>query len=223
MFCGKCGAKCEPGATFCGTCGAPLEPEKVVEHPINYGNPAENIPSVPVQGTGKYKKIGIIAVAAVAVLAVFAIFSLFGGRSDKATAERFFDAVFDADTEAIVDLLPKDLVNAAMEAGGYDKEDVAEEFAYLSNALKSSIGFLDLLGDGVKFSYDAVSSEDVTEDRLSYLQERYQEIGVDVSAARTVCMEFRVQVDSFGVDETNTLDIPVIKVGRSWYLDVMGI
>lgn len=42
-----------------------------------------------------------------AVVVIFVVFSLFGGRGDKATAEQFFDAVFDGDAAAIVDLVPR--------------------------------------------------------------------------------------------------------------------
>lgn len=40
---------------------------------------------------------------------------------------------------------------------------------------------------------------------------------------RTVSVEFRVQVKSLGIDETNSFDVPVVKVGRSWYIDVMDL
>ena len=91
MYGGKCGAQNQDGATFCGVCGAPL------------GAPAGQPGAAPTAGTsaavsqdsGKYKKIGIAAVAVVAVVAIFGIFSLFGGRSDKETAEKVFDAVFE--------------------------------------------------------------------------------------------------------------------------------
>ena len=79
------------------------------------------------------------------------------------------------------------------------------------------------MGSGVDISYDAVDSEDVDASQLSYLQEQYDEVDVDVSAARTVSVEFRVQVKSLGIDETNSFDVPVVKVGRSWYIDVMDL
>lgn len=222
MYCGKCGAKNEPGAAFCGSCGAPLGTPKLTE---TAGAGTAPIPggTSRAQDSGKYKKIGIAAVAAVVVVLVIAAVSLLGGRSDTATAERFFDAVFNADAEAIVDLIPPDLIEAAIEESGYSRAEVEAEFEQMAGEMSYALGALDSLGEGVDISYNAVDSEEVDPDQLSCLQEQYDALHVDVSDARTVEVELRVQVDSFGMDETTSFDIPVVKVGRSWYIDVTNL
>lgn len=227
MFCGKCGAKNEPGAAFCGSCGAPLKEEQpagntAASKPAATPKPEASPKPAVVQSSSKHKKIGIAVVAVVVVVAIIAAASLLGGRSDTKTAEQFFDAVFQANPAAIVDLVPEGLVNTVMKQGGYTKEDVAEELESLADELKSSIGFLDFLGDSIKVTYHAVGSEDVDPSRLSYLQEQYKQANVKVSAARDVHVEFRVQADSYDIDETIPFDIPVVKVGNSWYIDVMS-
>ena len=58
---------------------------------------------------------------------------------------------------------------------------------------------MDFLGDAVKISYDAVGSEDVGTSQLSYRKDQYDEFNVDVSAAREVTVELRVQADSLGI------------------------
>ena len=144
MFCGKCGAKNESGAAFCYACGAPL---KTAEGPAaESGSGAA--PAAP-QNSGRHKKIGIAAVAAAAVVVIFVVFSLFGGRGDKAAAEQFFDAVFDGDAAAIVDLVPKGLVNTMIEESGYSREEVAEEFGQMADYLNSSVDALKVMGSGV--------------------------------------------------------------------------
>ena len=95
---------------------------------------------VQAQDSGKYKKIGIAAVAAVVVVLVIAAVSLLGGRSDTATAERFFDAVFNADAEAIVDLIPPDLIEAAIEESGYSRAEVEEEFQQMASEMSYASG-----------------------------------------------------------------------------------
>ena len=211
MYCGKCGAKNEPGAAFCGACGAPLEASTPAGAPVIEGEPVSA------------KKIGIAAVAAVVVVLVIAAVSLLGGRSDTATAERFFDAVFNADAEAIVDLIPPDLIEAAIEESGYSRAEVEEEFQQMASEMSYALGALDSLGDGVDISYNAVDSEEMDPDQLRYLQEQYDALHVDVSDARTVEVELRVQMRSMGLDESTTIDIPVIQVGRSWYIDVTNL
>ncbi|HJB56634.1 MAG TPA: zinc ribbon domain-containing protein [Candidatus Flavonifractor intestinipullorum] len=222
MYCGKCGAKNEPGAAFCGACGAPLEASTPAGAPVIEGEPV-SAQAAGTQDSGKHKKIGIAAVAAVVVVLVIAAVSLLGGRSDTATAERFFDAVFNADAEAIVDLIPPDLIEAAIEESGYSRAEVEEEFQQMASEMSYALGALDSLGDGVDISYNAVDSEEMDPDQLRYLQEQYDALHVDVSDARTVEVELRVQMRSMGLDESTTIDIPVIQVGRSWYIDVTNL
>ena len=222
MYCGTCGAKNEPGAAFCGACGAPLEASKSAGTPVVEGEPV-SIPAAGAQDRRRHKMIGIAAVAVVAVAVAVGAFSLFGGRGPEATVEQFFDAVFDADAEAIVDLIPPDLIEAAIEESGYSRAEVEAEFEQMAGEMSYALGALDSLGDGVDISYDAVGSEEVDPDQLSYLQEQYDALHVDVSDARTVEVELRVQVDSFGMDETTSFDIPVVKVGRSWYIDATNL
>ena len=215
MYCEQCGAKNEPGSAFCSVCGAALAPAQP-------GGPSAGTASASVPPLWKNKAVKLAAAAAAVVLVIFAVSSLFGGRSDTETAEQFFDAAFDADAEAIMDLIPKDLVDAVMEESGYTRAEVEEEFESLAGQLEASIGSLDFLGDSVKISYNAVDSEDVDESRLDDLQEQYDEANVDVSAARIVTVEFRVQADSFGIDESAPFEVPVIKAGKSWYIDVIS-
>ena len=222
MYCGKCGAKNEPGAAFCGACGAPLEASTPAGAPVIEGEPV-SAQAAGTQDSGKHKKIGIAAVAAVVVVLVIAAVSLLGGRSDTATAERFFDAVFNADAEAIVDLIPPDLIEAAIEESGYSRAEVEEEFQQMASEMSYALGALDSLGDGVDISYNAVDSEEMDPDQLRYLQEQYDALHVDVSDTRTVEVELRVQMRSMGLDESTTIDIPVIQVGRSWYIDVTNL
>lgn len=222
MYCGKCGAKNEPGAAFCGACGAPLEASTPAGAPVIEGEPV-SAQAAGTQDSGKHKKIGIAAVAAVVVVLVIAAVSLLGGRSDTATAERFFDAAFNADAEAIVDLIPPDLIEAAIEESGYSRAEVEEEFQQMASEMSYALGALDSLGDGVDISYNAVDSEEMDPDQLRYLQEQYDALHVDVSDARTVEVELRVQMRSMGLDESTTIDIPVIQVGRSWYIDVTNL
>lgn len=49
------------------------------------------------------------------------------------------------------------------------------------------------------------------------MKEKYEDIDVKVSAAKTV--EVKVMIKAGETENSNTLDISVIKVGRSWYLD----
>ena len=219
MYCGKCGAKNEPGATFCGTCGAPLETEKPGGNAV-YGEPVTGAGTTAVSDSGKHKKVGIAAVAVVAVVAVFGIFSLFGGgRSAEETAEQSIAAALEGDTDAMLDLIPPkvlDLVRAA----GYTEEEYVAELTDMAGELSAVAGVFDALGSEVKISYEAVEATQVSPDELSYLQEGYrEEFDMTVDDAKVVEVELRLE--AFGQSESQTLEIPVLKADGTWYLNLV--
>lgn len=212
MFCGKCGAKNADDAMFCKECGAQLSAVK---------KDAEETGSVVVtssQENERNKKVGIIAaVVVVALVAVLAI-ALFGGRSYKSTVKKYLNASFKADAETIVELIPEEMIDYMLDEYGYDEDEFDEMVEELEEELQD---VMDYLGDDVKFSYEIKSAKDVSDDDLSELQEEYEEVDVEVSAAKTVKVKLKIESDDF--DESTTMEISVIKVGRSWYLDVYNM
>lgn len=220
MYCGKCGAKNESGAVFCRSCGAPLRAAQT-------SSPSQSVDvkvkSSSRQSAAQHKKIGIIAVAAVAIALVFAVFSLFGGRSDKATAEQFFDAVLAQDENALMDLVPKNVLTTVMDERGYDKARLQSEFRSISSEIMTELLPQNLFGNQLDFSYKAIRSDDTDPDDLSDVQENYKEYRVNVSDAREVQVELTLRIDSLDLEESDTVTVPVIKVGGTWYLDILRL
>ena len=66
-----------------------------------------------------------------------------------------------------------------------------------------------------------MSAEDVDAEELAGLQERYEALGVDVSKAKTV--EVEVTIQGSKSETSDTMDISLMKSGRSWYLDVQQL
>lgn len=219
MYCGKCGAKNESGTAFCGSCGAPLVAEgagAVTAAVDTNQKPATG------QSASKNKKLGIIAVAAVAIALVFAASSLFGGRSDMETAEQFVDAIFAMDTKEIFNLLPKEVIRV-MEESGYNKADLIEEMGGLAQELQSSLLPMEFLREKIDIDNDAVDVWDVEDSQLTSLQESYQtEAGMKITAAREVNVSMRIRIDNLGIDVDEMMQIPVIKSGGKWYIDIMS-
>lgn len=212
MFCGKCGTKNEDNVEFCTNCGARLSKAA-----------SKRAPTVSAASQNdKNRKVGMIAVAVVAVLVVFLGVFLFGGRSYKATIEKFVDAQFDADAEAIFDLLPENMINYMLEEDGYDSNDLDDLIDEANDDLQDQLDSLDrYLGEGWKVTYEIVDEEDVKGDDLDDIKDAYEDADVKVSAAKNVEIELTVKADE--TESSNSLDVSVIKVGRSWYLDVMSM
>lgn len=212
MFCGKCGVRNADDATFCTGCGAKL----------NGAKPVVSGTSVTVNSNDKNRKVGIIAVAVAAVVVVALIIGLFGGRGYKATVEKFVDAQFDADAEAIFELIPEKMIAYALEEEGYDEDELDEFIEEGNEELQDQLDSIErYLGEDWTVSYEILTVEDVTDDDLDDLKEDYEDMDIKVSAAKTVEIELTVKA---GDTETgNSLDVSVIKVGRSWYLDLASM
>lgn len=216
MYCGKCGAKNESGATFCGACGAPLGAAKP-NSTVIYGEPGAPAGVTKAQGN-KHKTIGVAAVV-VAMIAIFGVFSLFfGGKGPEATVERFLDAVMESDTETMLALVPPKVLNL-VESAGYSKEEYARQLESMTGELGSVAGILESLGGDVKISYKVVDTEDVDADKMRDLKEGYQE-EFDMKVKDAKLVEVELRMEGFGQSETGTFTIPVIKSGRTWYLDL---
>ena len=214
MFCGACGAKNPDGAAFCQSCGAPLR-EMQAEAVPQEGSAADSI-----QSSQRNKMIGIAAVAAAAIVVVFLAFNLLGGRSYESTVTKFLDATLDGDAETIISLLPDKMVDQALEELGYHPSDRDEAVEELNAALQSAAGSLkEALGDNLKVSYNVVSAEDLSASKLLELRQSYSVYDIDVDGAKEVDVEMTVTATALDLSGTYTLTVPVVQVGRSWYLD----
>ena len=214
MFCGACGAKNPDGAAFCQSCGAPLR-EMQAEAVPQGGSAADSI-----QSSQRNKMIGIAAVAAAAIVVVFLAFNLLGGRGYESTVTKFLDASLDGDAETIISLLPDEMVDQAMEELGYHPSDRDEAVEELNAALQSAAGSLkEALGDNLKVSYNVVSAEDLSASKLLELRQSYSVYDIDVEGAKEVDVEMTVTATALDLSGTYTLTVPVVQVGRSWYLD----
>ena len=214
MFCGACGAKNPDGAAFCQSCGAPLR-EMQAEAVPQGGSAADSI-----QSSQRNKMIGIAAVAVAAIVVVFLAFNLLGGRGYESTVTKFLDASLDGDAETIISLLPDEMVDQALEELGYHPSDRDEAVEELNAALQSAAGSLkEALGDNLKVSYNVVSAEDLSASKLLELRQSYSVYDIDVDGAKEVDVEMTVTATALDLSGPYTLTVPVVQVGRSWYLD----
>lgn len=212
MFCGKCGTQNPDEAEFCKGCGARLKSSSEIYRTMAV-NPSENV---------RYRKIGMVTVGILAVVILVIVFGLFGGRSYKSTINRYVKATYDGDAKAIVDLIPNKVVDYAMEEEGYDKDDLNEFIEEGEETLKDQMDSLDsYLGENWKLTHKIVDTVDISEDDLDDLKDDYQEMDVKISAAKELEIELTIQ--GAETEASNSITVNVIKVGRSWYLDVLSM
>ena len=224
MYCRNCGTANPENAAFCKNCGERLKAvqrpassqageNRTIEKPqIQRGQrPATNIRS-------KRRKRRIFTPVIVVVLLLLAAFMLFGGRSYKATIDQFVDAQFKVDAAAIFKLIPDEFVDYMLADEGYDRDDFDDLLREVDEAIQDQLDTIErYLGDDWSVTYKIVHVEDVKGDALKELEETYKTRDVKISAAKVAEVELTVTVGERDVN--NSLDIPLIKVGRSWYLD----
>lgn len=212
-FCGKCGAKNDDGARYCVKCGAEL---KMVS------NTSKLMPVSKMPVADRNKKIGMLAVAAAVIIVVALAVFLFGGRSYKSTIKQYVENQFDGDVKALFELIPDDVIDYVLEEDGYDKDDLDDLIDEADEELKDQIGSLDdYFGENWETSYEILAVEDMKGDDLDDIQDNYEDADIKISAAKIAEVEILVTADE--TETSNTLDVSLIKVGRSWYLDVISM
>lgn len=173
--------------------------------------------SVAVNTNDKNRKVGIIVVGVIAVIVIGLIIALFGGRSYKSTVNKFVNASMEADAKAIVSLIPDKVIDYIMDEEEYEDED--EMLDDLEEELRNQIDYIErYFGEDWKVSHEILSVEEVTGDDLDDLKDDYEDMDIKVSAAKTV--EVQLTVKAGETESSNSMDVSVIKVGRSWYLDM---
>lgn len=194
MLCKKCGTENPDGAKYCSKCGKALNEKSTAK---------------------KNREKGIVLALCVIVAVVLLVYTL-GGRSYKKTIDTFVTSQFAVDAQSIVELLPEKVLDKELEETGYSKTELVEE---TNDSLKKQVDYIDqYLGDDWKLSYKMTNVEDVTGDDLNDLKSNYEDINVKVSAAKTVEVEFTLKGDETEI--STSLEVSVIKVDRSWYLDL---
>lgn len=194
MLCKKCGTENPDGAKYCSKCGKALNEKSTAK---------------------KNREKGIVLALCVIVAVVLLVYTL-GGRSYKKTIDTFVTSQFAVDAQSIVELLPEKVLDKELEETGYSKTELVEE---TNDSLKKQVDYIDqYLGDDWKLSYKMTNVEDVTGDDLNDLKSNYEDINVKVSVAKTVEVEFTLKGDETEI--SNSLEVSVIKVDRSWYLDL---
>lgn len=218
MFCEKCGAQNPENAAFCGKCGA-----KLGSRSTTAAKPAKVRSQLRPSGTfskgerHQDKKVGMIAVAVVAIIILIAAFALFGGRSYHTAIKQFVNATFEVDGKKMLKLVPGGVINGALEDAGFDDRD--EMIEEIEEALQDSVDYIELyLGEDWSVSYEITGVENVSGNTLKRLKKTYEKYDVKVSAAKTAEVEFTVKAGE--TESGNSMEISLIKVGNSWYIDV---
>lgn len=211
MFCGKCGAQNPDNAEFCANCGAKMyNPNNATAEKTNIKKKKAN------------NLIGAFAVIIVLVLIAGVIFFIFGGRSYNKTAEMFMESLLNADGKKFSKLVPKEIIGYVLEDEGYDAKDTAIFIEEADEHLQNELDSLGRYLDDWSYTYKIMDDEDSSTRDLRDLQKLYKmKYKIKVKAYKTVPVEIIIR--SGELEYTNIYNLPVVKIGMSWYLDTENL
>lgn len=237
MNCEKCGKELQENQRFCSACGAPNPADQTHDAADVKQTAASAAASLKAFGLAlftavrnsapvrrfmalptKQKQIAGGAVAGVLALAVLCV-CLLGGRSYKKTVDIFIDkGIVHPSGKAIVSLVPNQIFKEA----GYDKEDIQDLVEKLDEGFESQQKSLNkALGKNWKMSYTIVEDEQRDEDKLEDIRDDYEDkYDIKVTDSRAVKVKLRFKGDE---NVSATMRVPVVKVGRSWYIDYVSL
>ena len=232
MFCRNCGKPLFDGDDFCTFCGAKAQggtggPQTGRMDPGEMPGPGEmnNGGNTGMNGTGSRpyaapaparKKPGnktpvfiAIGVAAVLLVGGIAGFFIYTSNDYKRPIKTLVKGIEKADGEKILSAMHPDMVSVMMEQEGMSRKEAASQ-------METFLGMSDLVG-GVKIDYDITSAENMSDEDIDYLEESYEEEGLDldIDAAKTLQVEMSATVA--GMEDSNEMSMTVIKADGKWY------
>ncbi len=174
-----------------------------------------------VQTAKKNRLVGIIAVAAVAVIAIVVVLILVLGGGSKGAknvdglVDQYVEAMTKADGGKLLDLMPEEFVDEAVEQSGMDRKNLE---SYMDMALSAATANLDTeYGKGWKVTAEVTDEYDYEGSELTDLQANFmEEYGIEVEAAKEV--EFDITIEYKDGSDTDWDSLEVIKVDGKWYI-----
>lgn len=200
MICGNCGTQNEENVTVCANCGTELAHEQ----------------AAPAKKCCKKNRLYALIAVVVSLAAILAILALaFVIRTPRSTVDKFFNAYIQADAEAIMKLVPKEVQTSLLGPEGAQDEAMAQLQQRLNDSLQQ------MGASGTAYSFKATHTKAIEGEDLAAIQQNYADTyGRKVSAAKTV----EVRITAITGEETaySTATVRVVKIGMSWYLDIFS-
>lgn len=249
MFCDQCGKPLNEGQTVCPDCGAPVaqakaEPAPQTQRETPHSRTATELKTAGADAAASLKTLFKSVAAAVAASApaqrlkalptkqkqilggavgalvlVLVCVAMLGGRGYKKTVDVFVNKAVKAPSgKAVVSLVPGKVLNKSFEDVDYTKADMIEDINEAGKKQQKQLK--KALGDRWSLSYDIIHDEPLDEDDLEDVQDKYDDYyDVKVKDARTV--EVKLRFKGPEKNATATMELPLIRVGNSWYLDYL--
>lgn len=228
MFCRNCGTELKEGAKFCPKCGTPATPvQQKRESQFSNGGQSQNgelTGGTQAVSRRKAKKIPVFAIGVIVILiaAVVLIVRGFLGGGYEEPIKNLVRGIEKRDGSMILKAFPEELLEAAEEEDGYDREEMAQMF---ESVFSYSIGDFDLTDIDYTVSYEIKDDLDLSEREMKEIEDDLEAEGadLDIKAGKEVELELKIAIDGIGYEETREETIEVIKIGGKWYINPLSM
>ena len=237
MFCTKCGAKNDDNAKFCVECGNKLEQVIPAGQKVQQGD-ASYVPSGNQQGEiprfipsdrmekrknslfGSIKPVPVIVTVLLVIAVLLLGKMLFSGGQEKKLIKNFVKAEMEGNAKVLINMLPDEMFRLA-EKEGMDKEELTDKMDEMLQSAQSSLK--SMLGEEWSYSYKIQKMEKMSKEEIQEKEKDYadEDCELEIKEGKTVTVE----LTSKGKDKENSqeINIGIIKVGKKWYLDAMSL
>ena len=154
------------------------------------------------------------------VVILFAVKSLgVGGRSYEKVVDKLVTSAFNGDIRTMMDLIPSKMIDQELANEGISRDELNDQIDEQSEMMKNQMKSVEAyVGANWKVTHEILSAADVTGEELEEVKSDYAAANVKVSEAKHLEVKLTLKGDKD--QDSNNINIMVIKVGNSWYLDV---
>ncbi|MDO5808036.1 MAG: hypothetical protein Q4P26_06515 [Lachnospiraceae bacterium] len=162
-----------------------------------------------------------VVVTVLLVLAVVLLGKmLFSGGQEKKLIKNFVKAEMEGNAKTLINMLPDEVIRVA-EKDGMDKEELTDQMDEMLQSVQGSLK--SMLGEDWNYSYKIQKMEKMSQEEIQEKEKDYadEECELDIKEGRTVTVELTIKGKD--IENSQEIDIGIIKVGKKWYLDAMSL
>ena len=137
----------------------------------------------------------------------------------KKVVDKLVTSAFKGDIRTMMDLIPSKMIDQELANEGISRDELNDQIDEQSEMMKNQMKSVEAYaGANWKVTHEILSAADVTGEELEKVKSDYAAANVKVSAAKNLEVKLTLKGDKD--QDSNNINIMVIKVGNSWYLDV---
>lgn len=249
MNCPNCGNPVNPTAAFCRTCGTRLTVP--VPGPVPAPGPMPAPKPVPANGMPQGADLAIaglntkwVGAAIFAIIIVVASLAVGSGSASVGRASSpqqladmltenynnlfrsdFDDESLDAFASDVVDSMPKDIINKALEETGYTRDDVVDE---VKEGMEGSLSSIESIIDDVSVTAQVSVGDRIDSDEIDDLEDTFKDHdlrldideGYELDMNATIVAKDDIGTMQKGDKEDNTVSgvLEAFSIDGRWYL-----